>query len=203
MIIINSLTLSPDYKTLTVDFNVDPSSTHETVGVTLYVGELYLSEVSIEMPIQLFTTYALPNYVMEIPIEAVSDYFGIPISNNGGYNKPIFDGIFTVVPHAMVGSEEEKTEGGIANIYYNSMALCHKVIQLDSVEKMNEVNLLYLLIEATNMYMNASQIEQGIGAYSRVNAICESYPQEFFDTDISPDGEGVGSWVINGVYTKR
>jgi len=204
MIVINSLNLSQDFKTIHVAFEVDASSSQDSVGLKIYIGDLYLSKEGVDIvdPTS-FDFSSFPQVLVTVPITLVSDYYGDVIPNNGGYDKDIFDGVFIVEPYAEESALPVITEKSITNLYYTSMVLCHKVIALNSPDKLNEVNLLYLLMDATNRYSIANQIELCLGAYDRVLAICESEPQEFYDTDVSSSGEGVGNWIINGIYTKR
>ena len=210
MIKIDNIALDPTYKILNVMFTLDAAHTPDSEELVLYIGSCYLAEKGTVIPEGFITKPDAVTRVASIPVEYINGdpFASIPVpeaSGNDGcpYSKPIYDGIFTVVASQEVGGEIEKVEKAIINAYYSTLCLSHMTLAIDNPDKLNETNLLYLLILASVDYIQLELIEQALAAYEKVEAICESAPKEFYQTDVNACGQGMGCWIVNGVYVKR
>jgi len=183
MIIVNDFSLSPDFKTLYIDYTVEAGDS--TDSLKLYIGDRYLSSEFIDL-----TSLAIGEHVhIELQID---DPLIAPT-----YSKDVYDGIFTITVNSALG---DYVESVLLNAFYTSICFANLTIEHKDLSDWNELNALYLYLQSAITYASVPQIEQALSAYSKVESICGSKPEEYFNTDISECGQGLGCWIVNGVY---
>lgn len=202
MIIINSVIISDDFKTMSVVLTTDPASDKSALTLHVQVGACYLGETpGVDVTPRLVTTGGSDIVTADIPIEDISSADG-SINGSCDYNKTIYDGIFSVQVADEVAGVPEADEKPVLNAYYLSLVLAHKILAIDRPEKLNETNLVYLLLQASISYTALEKTEEALGAYQRAEALCESAPQEYYSPELAPCGIGTGCWIVDGVYVK-
>lgn len=202
MILINSVLLSEDYKTMSVVLTTDPASDKSALALFIQVGSCYLNgDPGVDVSSRLVTQVGSDIVTAEIPISDISSADG-SINYSCGYNKTIFDGIFSVQATDVVAAVEQADEKPLLNAYYQSLVLAHRILAIDTPDKLNETNLVYLLLKAAVSYTMLEKTEQALAAYQRVEALNESVPQEFYSPELAPCGIGTGCWIVDGVYVK-
>jgi len=182
MITIHDFSLNDAFTVMYIDYTLDPGST--TDSLKLYIGEAYLSDDFIDL------THLASGENVHIELD-VTDPLLTP-----KYSKEVFDGIFAI----SIATDVEIEEGVLLNAFYSSICFANMVIAHDTLDKWNEVNMLYMLLQAAITYIAIPQIEQAISAYSKVEAICNNKSKAYLETDISACGQGLGCWIVNGVY---
>lgn len=185
MTTVNTFQLDATFTQMTIDFDV--AAGHTCSDLKLYIGENYLTGDYVDLT-------ALVGVAENTNILLTPDSPEIaPV-----YSKDVFDGIFTIV----ITSTENAllTGSSLLNAYYSSICLANKILALDTSDKLNETNLLFLYIEASITYTASDEIEQALSAYSKVEAICNTAGEDYLITDVLPCGEGIGCWIVNGVY---
>jgi len=198
MVTIDNLSFNEDYRVLNVEFRVDLNSDPASRKLFIYPDECYLSKTPIDVSAYIGVISG-DTYNAAIPIEALIS----AESPACGYDKPIFDGVFAVHVETNIGGAIDEAEKSITNLYYASLCFSHSVLAIDTPDKLNEVNLMYLLMNAVINYIALDMTEQALEAYAKVVALCESAPAEFYETDVAACGIGLGCWIVNGVYVKR
>jgi hypothetical protein len=184
MTTIEEFYLSEDYKVMYVKIVVP--LTFEVTILHLYIGDDYLSDTFADLSAYITSS---PNYVFSIDTPEIKAL----------YDKEIFDGPFTIVVTTDEGPEFI-TGRTLINMYYADICLANKTLALDSPDKMNEVFMLFLYMNAAVTYVLAGQTEQALGAWDRVSAIVQNSGSDALNTDVLPCGQGTGCWIINGVY---
>ena len=185
--------------TTVVNFSLDATFTQMTIHFTagsgyvctdlqLYIGSDYLT---LENAIDLTANVGLAettNFILTPDSPEIADV----------YTKDVFDGIFTIV----ITTDENavKTGASLLNAFYASIALANKILAVDSKDKWNETNMLFLYLQAAITYMAANYIEQALGAYEKVEAIVLAAGNDYLITDVLPCGPGAGCWIVDGVY---
>ena len=183
MITINDFSLDATFTTMYIDYTLDTGD--NTTSLKLYIGDRYLSSEFVDL-----TSLAIgENVHIELDI---TDPLLTP-----HYSKEVYDGVFTINIETTLG---EVAEAILINAFYASICLANLVIANDTLYEWSEVNMLYMLLQAALIYAGVPQIEQAIGAYSKVEAICASKPVEYQTTAISECGQGLGCWIVDGVY---
>jgi len=183
MITINDFSLNDTFELMYIDYTLESGDT--TTSLKLYIGDDYLSDNYIDL-----TSLAVgENVHIELSID---DPLLTPL-----YNKEVFDGVFTITVEADSG---DTTEGILINAFYISICFANMVIAHDELSEWNDVNAFYMLLQAALTYAAVPQIEQSIGAYSKAEAFCKAKPEEYFNTDISQCGQGLGCWIVDGTY---
>jgi len=182
MITINDFSLDDTFTTMYIDYTLETGDS--TDSLKLYIGDGYLSQEFIDL-----THLAVgENVHIELDITAPELI---------DYPKTVFDGIFTITIESV---NTDTAEAILLNAFYTTICFANMVIAHDSLDDWNDLNMLYMLLQAALTYASVPQIEQAIGAYSKVEAICKSKPSEFLNTEISACGQGLGCWIVDGVY---
>lgn len=202
MLTINNITLSADYKTMNVVLTTDAGSDQLNLTLFIQVGTCYLSEnPGVDVTHRLEITPGSEIVTAAIPIADISSNTG-EIANNCEYDKDIFDGIFSIQASDIVLAIDQYDEKPVINPYYMSLVLGHRILDIDSNEKLNETNLVHLLLQASISYVAQEETELALSAYSRVEILNQSAPQEWYKSELAPRGVGVGCWIVDGVYVK-
>jgi len=199
MVSIDNLAFNSDYRVLNVSFRVDPQSTPASRKLFIYPDACYLSKLPIDVSAYMVLT-GPEAYEAAIPVAALLEP---DVATECVYTKPIFDGVFSVHIETYIGSELDEIDKPITNLYYTSLCFSHAVLAIDNPDKLNEVNLMFLLMNAVTNYTTLEYTEQALEAYAKVVSLCESEPKEYYQTDIAACGQGLGCWIVDGVYVKR
>jgi len=190
MVIINDFSLDPSFTLLNINATLDTGSVCSSLK--LYIGSDYLSET------KFIDLTALAGSTESISIElSIDDPLLTPY-----YNKEVFDGVFTIVVESDAATDNI-AEAILLNAFYSSICIANMVIAHDDVDEWNELNMVYLLLQAAITYAQTELIEQAVGAYEKVEAICKAKGDTFLNTNISECGQGLGCWIVNGVYVVK
>jgi hypothetical protein len=187
MTTISEFKLSDDFKVMYATILVPPPFV--ITKLQLYIGDDYLSDVYADLSAYITVN---PDYIFSIDTPEIKAL----------YNKEIFDGPFTIVVTTDEGAEFI-TGRTLINMYYADICLANKTLALDSIEKMNEVFMLFLYMNAAVTYVLAGQTEQCLGAWDRVDAIVKNSGSDALKSDVLPCGQGTGCWIVNGVYVVK
>jgi len=189
MTTINTFQLDATFTQMTIDFDV--AATYLCTDLKLYIGDKYLSTDPAD-------------YVDLTSLTGPTEHTNILLTPDspelvGFYTKDVFDGIFTIV---ITSSETPAVPTGssIINAYYSSVCLANKILAMTTPEQLNETNLLYLYLDAAITFIASDLIEEALAAYDKVEAICNAAGDIYLETDISPCGDGIGCWIVDGVY---
>jgi len=187
MTTIEEFYLSEDFKVMYAKVVVPIANA--ITAIHLYIGDDYLSDTFVDLSAYITPS---PNYTFSIDTPEI----------RAVYSKEIFDGPFTIVVTTDEGPEFI-TGRTLINMYYADICLANKTLAVNEVDKMNEVFMLFLYMNAAVTYVLAGQTEQALGAWDRVNAIVQNSGNDALTTDILPCGQGTGCWIINGVYVVK
>ncbi len=193
MITITSASFSEDYKSL--NFSISPGTV--VPKVFLYIGSCYLNETEV-----LEVTSYLVGNSGEIPIEDISTYYAV-ITNNCGYDKAIYDGIFTLKATDTVNSSLQEDTKAVLNLYYLAACMANSILAANTEEEFNELNLMYLFGVAATNYIVLGSIESALEAYAKLETLCNAGNRKYYTTEIAECSEGLGCWIVDGVYVKR
>lgn len=183
MITIHNFSLDSSFKVFHINYELDSGNT--TQSLKLYVGDRYGTSEFFDL-----TANAGSGNVVDFLIDIDDPIFTT-------YPKPVFDGLFTLVVKDNTNDTEETV---LLNAYYSSLCLANSIITTEDVSDWNELNAVYLYLQATFTFIEQEKLEQAINAYSRVEAICASKGTDYLVDDVAECGEGTGCWIVNGVY---
>lgn len=187
--IVSTFQLGPSFTEMFIAF--DTGAGNICTDLKLYIGENYLTSEYVDL-----TTYVGSSNITDITLD-ITDPLLV-----GKYTKPVFDGIFTIVITSNEGGSTV-TERALINAYYTYICMANKVLAVNNSDKFDELNLLYLFLEASITYITTDMVSLALNVYTKAEAICVAAGPDYLKTDIAECGEGVGCWIVNGVYVKK
>lgn len=100
----------------------------------------------------------------------------------------------------ITNSLSDEKEQYLFNKYYIDLALAKMIITYPPPRYFEDVNTVYLLLNAISIYLATPRYEDALNAYNRVVAMVKDTTEYLSDVDIDPPSAGSGEWINNGTY---
>ena len=177
---IDTFQISSDFKSINV--TVTTSCTFDTCSI--FLGDDYLVPTPIDFSDEIDGLTGEQSFVI----------------TNVGLGLEATDTIKGIVFAHCTNTISEEDESALFNSYYLDLTLAKMIITQSVAKGFEDINTIYLLLKAINIYLTTQRYEDALNAYDRVIAMVQNDSNYLVTEDLDESVAGSGEWIINGNY---